>query len=86
MSSRLRALLLCGCGLVASLEAPRAGAWLTAGLAGPYPATSSADPALGAAAPARDDSSREGLPRLKPALLLLTTPGSAEEASLAMGR
>ncbi len=86
MSSRLRAVLLCGCGLIASIEAPRAGAWLTAGLVGPYPPTPSVAPALGAVAPARDRSARDSLPRLKPALILLSRPGAAEEAPLAMGR
>lgn len=36
MSSSLRGVLLTGCALVAALEAPQAGAWLRAGLSGPY--------------------------------------------------
>ncbi len=86
MSSRWRALLVSGCGLIAGLEAPRAGAWLSTGLSGPYSTAASLRPPSDAATLARVQAPRAASPGRAPALLLLATHGAAEELPRALGR
>lgn len=79
MSLPLRIVLLVGCGLVASLEAPEAGAWLWEGISGAYAAPA---PAVltAPAAPLHAGPAFEPLP------VPLFPFGLAAQATLAVGR
>ena len=81
MRLHLRIVLLVGCGLVASLEAPEAGAWLWEGISGAYAAPD--EQALPATAPAA--RLHAGLP-LDPLPFPLAPFGLAAQATLAVGR
>jgi hypothetical protein len=82
MSLPLRIVLLVGCGLVAALEAPEAGAWLREGISGAY--AQPAEP-VRAAVVAPYAQLHAGLP-FEPLLFSLAPLGAVTHATLAVGR
>jgi hypothetical protein len=82
MSRSLRVVLLVGCGLVAALEAPEAGAWLRDGISGAYAERAQPVPTAVVAPHAQLQA---GLP-FEPLLFRLAPLGAATHATLAVGR
>ena len=81
MSLPLRIVLLAGCALVASLEAPEAGAWLSAGISGAY-----APPAPRSETPTAWTAVVPGGLALAPVLFSLAPVPLAFRPTLALGR